>query len=421
MTFTYPRSDLDRSRTLLGQLGSIWTDGYADRDFSLAMTDMQSQMALQTVSDLDEAAAAVAWATIPVWHRENYWGWTIYESDVTLTNDGQFSLPLPSGLVEVPVLTDRILDPTVSLSSDIDFLLTDSTVLFRQDPFAVFSSDPVFSGGLVADRTMTLWLFRPSFDREAVYRYLGYVLGVYAASGEAYKQLAIQLADAIACGTSRSHVERIVSIIYDIPIVKEDGETVEEITNDGRYNWVVTDRNAYRIPMASVLAVAQGSVLLKNQPLTTAYEWVWPRRDLSATTPHLTLSAGVLSDGFSGSLVAKNAEYVPTVTGAAGAEKVTFPLTGDSADITLFWDTVYTNGLPPAQSLYSLLVGMGGVPATINPMGFILQNLLRNNGVMIRVDSTQSGPDALNMNAAALLKKIMPPKTLLLIEDSPAS
>jgi hypothetical protein len=446
MTWTYPKDDLDNPRKTLSLLGSLWTNTYAGVDFLQARVGARNAIARQANDDLLQAGELISRIEMPIWHTYNWYAMYVNSTDMSETAaawyfddpalpafdaapgftfdhsmiTGAVGTAAPTDLSDVLIITNRITDPSVVLHRDIDFVVSSEGMLvFRENPFddVLFSKTSTFVDGSVAAQQMILWLCRPAFDWDLVYNHFGYVLGLQLTSSEGYKFLVNHVLDACVRGTAQVDVTRLIAAIYGIPLVLEATETVEDIWSDSRHLLVVTDQHVYEHRLGATVIVAVGDTVYRGQPLIDAFVAYDLRSgddfpDIAA----IALPMGFLSPIFGGEIAWENAAVPVVVTGVAGAERVEWQLSGSVSDLALFWDTVHQRRLVYGDSLYELLAAYyGTVPATINPMEFLVTHVLRNNCMVIVVNSSGVGEDRINTAVEPWLRKILPPHTAIIV------
>lgn len=434
--FTYPASDYDRGRKLLGLLGSFWADVYEGRDVVRLLGEARAEVEQQAWLNLMEALAAVSRYEVPIFHRRN---WHLH---VLRRSEGAgLTWPGPPALVTAPAVMNRLADPSVVLSGGTDYTVeaaADGTcaVTFRADPFADsrWGTRPVFDAtGAQADTELFLWVFRGQFDWKTVYEHWGYVLGLTLASSEGYRDVLNAVFDALAGGTALAQVQLAYAAMTGLPLAA-GGETVEQVVEDARGRAVVTTRGAYRLPPGATLGVAVGDALAAGQSLTPDLQFAEPNRgEVPAWVRALALGRGLLVGRFHGDLVFDNRPLPPGVTtDADGYTRIEFPVGGFPGDAEAFWDEVHARGRAAGRTLAELLdtrdnkVGQPGpadLPAAVNPVEFLVSNLLRFNCVFVRVRMAAVAPGAIGLAPARLLRRVVPPGTALLvmIEVSPAA
>jgi hypothetical protein len=127
------------------------------------------------------------------------------------------------------------------------------------------------------------------------------------------------------------------------------------------------------------------------------------------------LAAGpdLLGPGYAAGLVF-GADEVPVATtrDAAGRARVTFPLGGTAADVARFWRAVRAR---EDVLQITLAEAWGAIPATINPLAFLLTDLIRQNAVLVRIALDGVPADAPGLAALPLVRRILPPHVALLV------
>jgi hypothetical protein len=308
---------------------------------------------------------------------------------------------------------------TVMLVKNVDFILDriGKNIIFNADPFAnsAFATQAVFSEGVEDDTELMMWLFKARFDTKLLFTHFGYILGAELASAQAYKDVINATFDGIAGGTALEQVEELVSAMTGIPLVKESGEEVEDIRSDGDRLLVITDKNVYKYAVDHTAAVAVGDTVQAGDALVSEWELMpFNRGVLSANLKALTLDAGMLAPEFAGEITFENTTVDVVVEGAAGSEKVSWALGGHPLDVDRFWEVVHERRLVYGKSLHELLDEQpGGVPATINPLEFLIQNVLRNNAIAIRVQGF--GPEAIGLGPSLFLRRLVPPHQIVFL------
>jgi hypothetical protein len=445
MSFTYPSNDLQDPAKILSLLGSLWTDVYAGRDLLQARVEAVARLAEQSYQDFTEMCDGINRLQVPVYHREEWYALRLLESDVNqsdaalwkfddaginLDDSGLFfdtplsatdyTWAIPKVIKSAELIQNRITEPSVVLFDDIDYQIKDEGIIFVFDPFDndLIPKQQVFANGIASDRELVLWLFRSSFDWDYIYQQFGYILGLKLASSENYKEVVNAAMDAIAGATATKQMERLVSMLVDIPLVVNDSETVAAISEDPNQRLVITDKVAYGFPKTTTPSVSVGDTVLEGDSLIEEFQVIQFARGSSEATSLLgiVVGQGLLGPGFLEELFFENKKVSPVITGAFGQERLEFEIQGHPLDTALFWDTVHANRLVYGQSLHELMkASAAGVPSTVNPMNFLIENVLRNNAFAIRAVSNGFGPDALGFGPGILLRRITPPHTLLLI------
>lgn len=161
------------------------------------------------------------------------------------------------------------------------------------------------------------------------------------------------------------------------------------------------------------------------------------RRTIAA----LALDSGFLSSCFYGDLVFEN-RVVPLEVDTAhplGYTYVKFRLGGYPADVEKFFDEVHARGIQAAEfrkaqpecapklkigTLAHLLdkrvnaqtePAAAHLPKTINPLRFLVENVLRNNVFVVRISVSALGLNHLGLYNIRHLRQLLPPQTAMIV------
>ena len=517
--FTYPGTDFDKSRTLLGLLGSFWARTFTGRDQVESYVRGTAHMANQTYRNLLEVVAALSRYDVPLFHEETIVPVVIKRSDLnsaqttnTLFDDGTqlfngatafntapsnvsfFSFPLPENLAAVGQFFNRITFPTAALLSDVDFAIDRkrSAIIFKENPFnnPAFLRRAISTGG-AADEELTLWGFCGQFDYDLIFNQFAYAVGIKLQTSQGYKDLVNAIITALVDGgISAASLDLALAAICGVPVSLEPTEVVEVVNYDATGLFVATDKAVYRFNMDAAPSVAVGQVITAGTqlirgidikeffvgnayapsfaendrlvaappardvlvdnvfeqpdagnnaavilgPVTTACQNV--RRELTA----LALDGGYLSACFYGDLVFEN-RVVPLEVITDHHTNYTylrFKIGGFPADVDKFFDEIHFRGteeaknpLPPCDNpprrrgtLAHLLDSRvqaateptaANLPSTINPLQFLVENVLRNNVFVVRILVSALGPNSIGLYNIRHLRQLLPPQTGMIV------
>lgn len=454
----YLESDFDVASKLSNLLGSFWAQTYGGAEQVESLLYAYGRLALQSHADLLELVGAMSRLKLPVLHTSRWFPLTIKLSEL---NQGRANLPkwngehtwgdgiqydiptssayyvweLPADFVDCACVADRITGATVLWTKGADFFLRDNGIWFRENPFAGFPGIPFTSQtlfdavGEMSDAECTVWCYRAQFDWEAVHKQFGYVLDLKLPSSEGYKAFVNAVFDALVEGTHIRSIEQMFSAISDVPVI-ESTEIVESVLTDNAYRWVVTDKTAHRLHIDSDVTVAVADVLEPGSTVSDTLKFFEFNRGQVpdvADMRALALSRNFLASGYFQDLVFEN-KTVPLVveTDVDGYTKISFEVGGTPADIEKFWDDVHASGIAAGKTLAMLLdtrpvsaqitqPTAAALPATINPLRFLIENNLRNNYYAVRLRPATYGPKALGLYNARMLRRVIPPHTACLI------
>lgn len=453
--FQFPASNLDQPGKLLAALGSFWATTFQDADDVQSFLAARAKLDSQNFLGFLELLAAMSRFTVPIFHTQNWYDLRLLESDRNTTDlnlpaynaafqyaesgDILYGTPvrtplsiwkLPADLADAPLVLNRITAASVVLTESVDYFIRDGVIAFRANPFdnELVAVREVFSDNAVVNRECSLWVYRGQWDLETIYRQFGYALGIHLQSSGRYRDFVNAIYDGLVVGTTESSLKRCVAAICDVPLALGN-ETVESIFSDARQRWVVTDKNAYGLHLNANVVVNVHDVLQPGQSLSDAVEWFeFGRGQVPNVDDVRALAVGqnFLATGFVGDLVFENKTVPLLVTeNVNGYTKVSFALGGFDLDVENFWDEVHTAGVAKNQTLAMLLDQRPAsarstqptalaLPATVNPLGFLLQNVFRANVMVVRLRTSTFGPQALGLENLTYLRKLIAPHTALI-------
>ena len=456
--FRYPQNDFDRPDVLLNLLGSYWATTYQGSTLINDLTAATGQLAQQTYSQLLELVNSVSRYDVPIYHQDNWYRLSFLESKLntdpallaryTTPSDNQyvspatlyygvlqaqpyFAISKPADLVDVRLIFNRLVEPTVELVHGIDYWLTDELIVFRQNPFKnslIAQRDVLNNVGEIVDKEITLWLYRGKWDWKYVYEQFGYALRLQLQSSEGYKNFINAIFDAFCQGTSIRTQQLALAAAFGVPLTVEAQETVEVIASDYRQLNIITNQHVYQFPLSANPVVAVGDVLSPGSFLTDTFQVFELNRGQalgSNEVSALTVGSGVLAWGFWGDITFENTETAVVVEpNVDGYTKISWALGGFPFDVEKFWADVHAAGVAKGQTLAMLLdnrpnpIGQptaGALPSTINPLEFLTANVLRNNAIVVKVKPGSQLENQLDFVPADQLRKIQPPHTLMFL------
>lgn len=448
---TYPESQLQRVDDLLNLLGSFWATSFTDDNevlpsllYARAQRDMQSHL------NLLELVASMSRFNVPVFHTENWRPLILLESTMNRTprnvvrygdgnvygtndlNYGQASLTdgyswlTDSSLADAKVLLNRITRSSKTLLRDVDFTFDqqEKTLVFNTNPFdnELFTVVNLFENNEIVDRQVILWLYRGQYDWQTVFQQFGYTLGLFAESSENYKALINAVFDSLVEGTSVRAVQAAWSALCDVPLAKTQ-EQVEEILSLPEKTVVVTTANVYEFKPDANVIVAVDDTLQAGDSLTDSLQFYDLNRGVvSDDVGALCVGPGLLPSGYFSDLVFKN-QLVDLIVeeNVQGYTKVSFELDGLATDAEKFWDDVHQAGIASGTTLAMLLDTRTdadtqptaiALPKKVNPLHFLVSNVLRNNTYLVSIKPASFGAAAVKLPYSTISRRTVPPHTL---------
>lgn len=421
-TYPTPGDDLP---AFLALTGSYWPDLYGGAN--LVFDYLQSCMLVeqQIYNDLFELRDSVSRHTCPIFHTENWYRLELLQSEAI----DPVTFPMPGDIREVNLAVDKLMAPSKAMTQGVDFL-TDpdaGSITFVNNPFldTILEPEPVVNGaGDVVDFKITLWLLKAGLERNFLYEQFGYVIGDPLPSGQSYRDLINAVMDAWTGATSYDCVVRLLGAVAGVPFAKET-ETVEVITTDATATLIITDKNVYRAALTATVVVVVGQEIHRNDPLVDTVQIFEPNQGAISGLASLEIGAGFLDPAIAGPLTFNNASTPLIVTeNVLGYTKVEWVLGGNPVDVTTFFTLLHSKGVAAGSTLANYMdirpqpqptqPAAASLPATINPLEFLVANVLRANCLIVRLLTADFGPDALGVGSLALLRQMMPPHSTAL-------
>lgn len=466
--YTYPAELIDRPQQLLATLGSLWSRTYLSIDQVVSYTQVQVHAAAQHQLAVLELIASMSRFEVPIFHRENWYLLLLRESELNGSAAGLsrfdetdyvfdsellfdtparrplYAFPAPADLTRSPLIMNRITDPSIILTHSIDFALDvqNQALVFRINPFEqpLIAKRDIYENGEVVDREVALWLFRGEFDYQHIWKQFGYVLGLHLKSAKGYRDLMNALMDALVEGPTCRSIEDALSVITGIPLVIEPTETVEVLSTDSAGQLIMTNKNVYRFSSRAVPRVAVGDIVLAGQSLIDAFEVIEFNRGEIGSLAVLSIGKGLLANCYLGDLLFDNKEIPLEVDEdhSSGYTYLKFGLGGFPADVTRFFDDMHERGIiayesnAPDACATERRVGTlahlldkranrdgepraANLPSTINPLKFLVENVLRNHAYVVKIKVSGMGPNALGLYNVRHLYRMLPPQTALIL------
>lgn len=454
--FIYPASDLDRPDMLLALLGSLWSSIYQGRETVRSLVAAVAAQEGQVDTERKQLDKAVSRLTIEVFRTQHWvplqllksqrnsgtWALPVFDGTYSFSSDPQiyfgmqvskpfFAWPLPADVVEIPLIVNRISQPSVTLVAGLDYFLSPGFIVFREDPFAAALAMPqsVLQDNQVIDQQLTLFGFKVKIDRSDLHDQFGYVLGFNRPSSVPYKDLINAVLDAMAMGSVAGSVAFAWSAIVNVPLIVADGEKVENIVREPLRTLVITDQRVYAFKPAAVVAVTVGQALKRGDTLTDALEFLEFNRGQipdAADVAGLAMGSGFLAAGFYQDLVFENKVFPLDVTfDEDGRTRLAWTLGGWPGDISKFFDDLHARGVASGQTLARLLDNRppanrdsepqaAALPSTINPLEFLCQNVMRNNLLVVRIKPAACRV-GVGLDAAKILRRVIPPHAAMIV------
>ena len=459
----------DTAVRLVGFLRTFWTKLYKDPAFIRYLQGARSLKVAQLYVDMLESLQLLNHTKAPVFHRERWYPIVVRKSEVnkcdaaTLKvgkgNAGVIEKPdegQPEGIYEegqklyvgkdnsinglamyklnddivdvISCVVDSVADPKVILVKDKDFKISDNSIILREDvdPFNEKSGFPVFDipegPDNEEDKEAVLWACDTLIDKNYVFDFSGYAVGLDGKSCETYANIVKSVWDATSDGLSIEHLREVLAALCGIPVVKEKEEQVTSIYESDGFTTVITDKNVYRLgPNEGGYTlrkkVKAGNTLFKGEFLDTSvriYPFVRSTDDVEKFTEFSAeqFKKDVASMSIPKALI-RSADVpgfyvgwdaVPVVFEGYDANdnpKYSFDLGLDDYSHVKYWTGVWSEYEKAGKSMEGCFDGLesgsinqGDICGEIVPIEFFLKNLVGANTLIITVDTDTISEEA---------------------------
>lgn len=456
---TYPIYDT-YGQGLIRTIGSFWYYYFDDRTILTEHYRSLGHRQGQAYLDYLTAVATVSRFNIPVFRDENWYVLVLSRSSAAEVKNvyGQSGLaysgsarygaaqteeylfPLPQDvdffgdLADIPyTLQNLVVLPSKTWTRGLDFDIDYDRKLirFRDDPFdaPVAKRDVYDATGALVDEEIAIWVYRGQFDLDMVYRQWGFAVAEQLESSQGYKDFVNAMWDSYVLGANMEAFEGAISAMLGVPVVIDATETVEAIVTEPTRKLVLTDTHVYAFQTGATITVSVGDVLNTGQAMVDAVTV----RDLSggdvdySDVPALSFDDKFLSGGYFSSLTFENMDASVEYLGTDEDNKavVVFRVGGFPADVDAFWEQAQLLGKQPGSKTLAELLDTRAnpvgqplpmfLPSTINPLEFVIDNIMKNHLILIKVRVSAVDPDAPGMRLFKYLRDVIPPHTTYIV------
>lgn len=350
-------------------------------------------------------------------------------------------------------IVDNIVNPTVRLERDVDFVIEGSSIVFARenDPLAAdsaFEKDDLPNiveqgdGTLGADVEAVLWASDVLVDKGYIADHLSYALGAASPSTDVVKRILNAAWDATTEGLSMELVQTLLAAMLNVPVIQNERETVVDISReydeDGAEaaQLVYTDRGCYRVSRKARLrkSIQIGSVLLRG---TLLDETLRIYSALNAASSRETgfsvpVEQDIPSVALPPEILRARVGYgVYTMWGksavkvdlddphdANGNPHLYFDVGGRESDVAAFWKDIWDRAEANGVSMADIIGEEGSL---ISPASFVLKHLVGANTLFVVVDKAQADDSSMMRNPMFfdMLSDVVPSAIrLFLVEHS---
>lgn len=410
-----------RAKTILSWLGSYWSQYFNDQETLNAYIEGQLTAYDQLLINIADTVASVSRFKIPVFRTQLWQPIVIYEDKLTkdsrdtykfdeddLKFDGSITFDefksgqmyrygVPKHIKQITAITDRIVNPHVVLTENLDFRTENGYLYFKDNPFQQFPNKDEYSDN-ETKKSIVVWCYNAKHDLKDVYRQFGHQIGIYLDSDQNnYKKLVNAVWDGILRGPNVKSLRTAVSAMFGVTSIENPTETVEFTLKTYDSTQVVTDKNVYTYHKDAVVNVSEGDVLYAGDiPVNSLKFFEGQDKDENLNDLYaVTINPDLCAFKINSSLVFEN-KSLPTSyeKDSDGHVTVKFPVGGKKEDVAAFWAYVKEKEKATGFSIANALRTDNGrgqplqnqVKATVNPMLFLVNHLFRNNVVFVTIN-----------------------------------
>jgi len=486
----FPAGDATDGQYLYRSLGSFWTKIFHDRNVLKGYTLGMAEELIQSYYKLEEAVMQYSIKTIPLYTREKWKPIVIKKSEFNkapfkFETDGvvfgiqpdtdsyyngqvfRFGFPKETGsnhtysftpkdkIAKFGAVANRLIDPSILLIPGGDVVLKQGTLFFNTD---LFNNDYIPRAKLIGelnepslyvddngntqeDEFIILWMYHAEIDNDTLYANFGTVLDIYLPTTESYKLVLQAIFNLAVEGPTITALRTIFSAFANAPVVIESREVVEDIYNDAHYNYVITDKNVYKLALDRKVnpVIEINAVLYAGDPITqdvkivdSTIDHAWWHSEVA--TNKVAFASHVFAANVKSQLFFENAlrqvslDVTTTYTDAGPvlSRKLTFPVLGTPEDVEAFQkyinqeDYTSTEGKLVKGNKSTLIEKMQfnknvTASTTINPLDYVFGNLFKNNTLLLKLDFYSNDELQLFFSLLPNVREYLPPHVYLII------
>lgn len=462
--YNYPTNAETDPSVLYRGLGSFWTQIFREKGVIKGYTTAMAEEIIQRYYDLLEAVNGYSVNNVPVFHKEKWKPIIIYKSkfgnvpfvfeedsavfgpqastDLYYRNVVfQFGFPkkpaadvylydVGKDFTDFGVIADKIFSPSVFFIKGTDMVLIDGVLYFNRnifdDPTLVKTNvisengQPVqytdANGTVYNEQFIILWAYHAELDRDILFNSFGYLFNLRLKNDQFFKDILGRIFDLYVDGPTVNNIKAICASFIGVTPVIDAEEEVVEVFNDGKYKFVITDKNVYKFEtFQTILAkVKPGAIVYAGDILVNAIEYY---DNISA--PGWWKGSGIVNDktalsqflflgDYKSQFVVSNSLDVVTLDANGD---IVFPIEGIPSDVHLFHEQ-----LNLSKETIKPLLGLEqpGDSVPIQPLDWLMENFLKNNTAFLRFRFSSNLLQSQFLSLLPILKSQLPPYIYLI-------
>lgn len=253
--------------TFMNGLSDLWLRFFKDKDTLKAFYRGTEVLVAQAYLELLSTILNISVRETPVFNREHFRLLTVREDQISYSATAdRFVFELPDSIKSFKFIYDRLFAPTVVLQENLDFNIsltgTVDELWFRKNPFDWDGAGNVIpgvawrtvdvqedDGTITPQRQIAFWLPDVQLDHYNLYLTYGHLLDRFEPSSESYRALLQGIMRYFVMGPSQNNILSALNIVVGMPLVRLDGEVLQEVTTTATAQFVVTNRNTYEFAL----------------------------------------------------------------------------------------------------------------------------------------------------------------------------
>jgi hypothetical protein len=433
----FPTRDVTDGQYLYLSLGSFWNYIFNDKNALKGYTTGMAEELIQSYYRLTEVVQQYSIKDTPILRKEKWKPLVIKKSEFNRapfvfdddgavfgyqpdtdkyyankifrfgfpkeTTDKLYSFAPPFPLKKFGLIANRVIAPSFVMIPGVD-VLYDNNVLYFNDnlfdnqyiprgrvveEFGVSKTFVDSEGRTIDDEFIILWVYNSEEDKEDLHSNFGTLLDLYLPTSESYKQILSALFNLLVDGPNIRALNIVFAAFNKTPIILENKETIEEIYTLDNIQYVISDKNVYKLPSDQELAsyVKPGAVLDSGRVISNNIKVIdavinpaWWQHEIQ--TNKLAFSSHVFAANTKSQLFFENS--VKLVTYINGV--LTFPVVGRDNDVEAFQQ--YINE-PDRKAEIVKIFGQkleDNFSLAINPVDFVFKNIFKNNTLLLKLN-----------------------------------
>lgn len=469
MIISYKNIPTTDSNFLYRSLGSFWTQLFRDKEILRGYTKGQAEEAVQHYINLVEAVNNYSVQDTSIFHTELWKPIQLLKSKLNQVpfvfepssavfgaqpeteeyyrgivfkfgfkkepNQDIFQYFIGKEFTTVGIIADKLLTPTKVYLNGSDFILNEGALVFNSnifedeslEKFDVIGEDgtPVTYidkfGNTQQEQSAIIWIYNAEIDVQYLYNNFGYIFDFRYSDQRIYRDLLNVLFSTISNGPTVLNIKSLCAIALNVPFILNHEETIEDIFSDSTHQFIVTDKECYKIKKSATLRYSKiGTTLFAGDLLTTEVEYYdnaysahgwWKKTGLVG--PRLGFSKNLFLGNYSNQLSFSSELEVISINDEGD---VVFPVIGHPDDVKKF--NQYLNNSTTRKNILKdyFEISQAGETATFVPLDFIMDNFLKLNVSFMKFSFSSEEEMAQFLQFIPMIKNNLPPYVYLLLK-----